>query len=292
MRSKDLRAGIVLFLPLLTYFLFLFVYPLLTLFQSAFTNVAGSLTLNNFSKMITDPVLVVSLKNTLYYFLGSVALQYSVGFGVALLLYGYAGKLKTLFRTIIYLPLMVSPVLIALMWLMILNPSFGPMDYFLRLLGLPAYNWLGSTSLAMPSVILANGWEYAPFVFMILYGGLLMVPQHLYDAASVDGMSRFQAFRYITLPSIRPYVIIAFILNSIGILQGFAMVYVLTSGGPGYATYILSYYIYQVGFSFFDKHYAAALSLLFLLIMVIFVVVMLTFTGAEKYLGLKRTEEG
>ena len=274
--------------PIIVYFAAFFIYPLFNLFQNAFTSDAGSFTLSNFQSMLSDPILGVSLSNTAYYFVGSVTLEYSVGFMVAVLLYSYVGRLKTIFRTIIFLPLMVSPVVIGLMWQMILNKDWGPLDYLLSPFGLGQMNWLGSQSLAMPSLILANTWEYSPFVFLIIYAGLQTVPPQLYEAASVDGLSRFQTFRFITLPSIRPSIVVAFLLNSIGVLKGFDLIYVLTNGGPGFSTYILSFYTYVVGFSFFETHYAAAIALLFLAIIGTFVFLMLKFTSVEEHLGLGR----
>jgi len=285
-RGQALRVGLVLASPIVVYFVAFFIYPLFSLFQNAFTSNAGSFTLANFQQMLSDPILSVSLRNTLYYFAGSVTLEYSVGFVVAVILYSYAGRLKTVFRTIIFLPLMVSPVVIGLMWQMILNKNWGPLDYLLSPFGLGQVNWLGSQSLAMPSLILANTWEYSPFVFLIIYAGLQTVPPQLYEAASVDGLSRFQTFRFITLPSIRPSIIVAFLLNSIGVLKGFDLIYVLTNGGPGFSTYILSFYTYVVGFSFFEPHYAAAIALLFLAIIGTFVFLMLKFTSVEEHLGL------
>jgi len=241
--------------------------------------------------MLTDSLLKTSLINTAYYFSGSVIVEYSIGFGVAVLLYNYTGRLRSVFRTAIFLPLMASPVVIGLMWLLILNANYGPLDYFLGFFGVPPLDWLGSQTLGMPSLIMANGWEYSPFVFLIIYAGLQTVPQQLYEAASVDGLTRLQTFRYITLPSIRPSIVVAFLLNAIGVLKGFDLVYVLTNGGPGYATYILSFYTYVVGFSFFEPHYASALALLFLLMIGAFVFIMLKFTAVEDYLGLKRVKE-
>lgn len=290
-RGQALKVGLVLASPIIVYFVAFFGFPLFTLFQDALTSSSGAFTLANFQRMLSDPLLSVSLSNTAYYFVGSVALEYSVGFGVAVLLYTYSGRLRSIFRTIIFLPLMVSPVVIGLMWLMILNVNYGPLDYLLAPLGLGGTNWLGSQSLAMPSLILANTWEYSPFVFLIIYAGLQTVPPQLYEAAGVDGLSRFQTFRFITLPSIRPAVVVAFLLNSIGVLKGFDLVYVLTNGGPGFSTYILSFYTYVVGFSFFQPNYAAALSLLFLAIIGAFVFLMLRFTAVEEYLGLRRGKE-
>lgn len=287
-RKQATKIGLVLASPLLIYFLIFFVYPIFLLFKYAFTDTSGVLSLNNFVAMTRDPILYSSLVNTLYYFVGSVAVQFSGGFAAAIMLNSYTGRLKNTFRMIMYIPLTISPIVIALMWLLIFNPSYGPIDYILR----SPVNWLGSLNLAMPTIIVANGWEYIPFVFLIIYAGLQSVPRQYYEAASIDGMNRLQTFRYITMPSIRPIMIIAFLLNSIGILQGFTLVYVLTNGGPGFSTYILSFYIYKVAFSYFNMHYAAALSLLFIFIIAAFVYAMLKLTSVEKYLGLRHESAG
>ena len=289
--NKSLKVGLVLALPIIVYFLVFFIYPLVLLFEEAFTTSGGVFTLANFQKMLTDPVLQTTLQNTFFYFVGSLGLEFSVGFGVAVLLYNYVGRLKTLFRTLIFIPLMVSPVVIGLMWVLLLNNQYGPIDYFIGLVGLHPLNFLGSLSLALPSIVVANGWEYSPFVFLIIYAGLQTVPQQLYEAAAVDGMSRFQAFRYVTLPSIRGVMLVAFLLDAIGVLKGFDLIYVVTSGGPGYSTYILSFYAYKEAFVYFQTNYAAALSLLFLAIIAAFVTMVLKFTPVEEYLGIRRGKE-
>ena len=289
--SKTLRVGLVLALPIIVYFLIFFIYPIALLFDEAFTTAGGVLTLANFQRMLNDPVLQTSLQNTFFYFIGSLGLEFFVGFGVAVLLYNYVGRLKALFRTLIFIPLMVSPVVIGLVWVLLLNNQYGPIDYFLRVLGLPSMNFLGSLSLALPSIIVANGWEYSPFVFLIIYAGLITVPQQLYEAAAVDGMSRFQAFRYVTFPSIRGVMLVAFLLDAIGVLKGFDLIYVITSGGPGYSTYLLSFYAYKEAFVYFQTNYAAALSLLFLAIIAAFLTMVLKFTPVEEYLGIRRAKQ-
>ncbi len=289
--SKASEVGLILALPIIIYFFIFFIYPIAILFQEAFTTTGNAISLANFQRMLTDTVLRTTLQNTFLYFVGSLGIEYGVGFGVAVLLYNYMGRLRTLFRAIIFIPLMISPVVIGLMWALILNSQYGPIDYFIRLLGLHSVNFLSSLSLALPSITVANGWEYSPFVFLIIYAGLQTIPQQLYDAASVDGLSRFQTFRYITLPSIRAMMLVAFLLDAIGVLKGFDLVYVLTNGGPGYSTYILSFYAYKVGFVYFEQHYSAALSLLFLAIIVVFVAAVLKFTSVEEYLGIRRGKE-
>ena len=289
--NRALKVGLVLALPIIVYFFVFFIYPLALLFEDAFTSAGGAFTLANFQKMPADPVLLTTLQNTVFYFIGSLGLELFVGFGVAVLLYNYLGRLKTLFRTVIFIPLMVSPVVIGLMWVLLLNNEYGPVDYFIRLLGLHPLNFLGSLSLALPSIIVANGWEFSPFVLLIIYAGLQTAPQQLYDAAAVDGMSRFQAFRYVTLPSIRGVMLVAFLLDAIGVLKGFDLIYVITSGGPGYSTYILSFYAYKEAFVYFQTNYAAALSLLFLATIAVFVAMVLKFTPVEEYLGIRRGGE-
>ncbi len=283
-RNQVIKIGLVFAAPLIIYFLIFFIYPIYLLFKYSFTSASGAFSFINFENMIRDPILYDSLINTLYYFIGSVAVQFSAGFIAAVILNSYTGRLKNAFRSILYIPLTISPIVIALMWLIIFNPTYGPVDYMLDM----NLNWLGSMNLAMPTIILANAWEYIPFVFLIIYAGLQSVPKQYYEAASIDGMSRFQTFRYITLPSIRPIMIIAFLLNSIGILQGFTLVYVLTNGGPGFSTYILSFYIYKVAFTYFNLNYASALSLLFLVIIGIYVYAILKLSSVEKYLGIKK----
>ncbi len=283
-KNQAIKIGLAFAAPLIVYFLIFFIYPVYLLLKYSFTSPSGAFSLINFQNMIRDPILFDSLVNTLYYFVGSVAVQFSIGFIAAVVLNSYTGRLKNAFRSILYIPLTISPIVIALMWLIIFNPTYGPVDYMLHM----NLNWLGSINLAMPTIILANAWEYIPFVFLIIYAGLQSVPKQYYEAASIDGMSRFQTFRYITLPSIRPIMIIAFLLNSIGILQGFTLVYVLTNGGPGFSTYILSFYIYKVAFTYFNLNYASALSLLFLVIIGLYVYAILKLTSVEKYLGIKK----
>lgn len=290
--DENKKIGLFFVIPLIVYFIIFFIYPIYVLISYAFTSPGGSFTLSNFAAMPKDFILKISLINTLYYYVGSTVLQFGAGFLLAVLLNAYSGRLKSFFKGALFVPLTVSPVVIGLIWILILNPTYGPVDYILRTLGIirSPVNWLGSTELAMPSIIIANGWEYIPFVFLIIYAGLQTIPKQLYEAAEIDGMSHLQTFRYITLPLIRPIMLVAFLLNSIGILQGFALVYEVTSGGPGYSTYILSYYIYQVGFAFFHMHYAAALAILFLIIVGAYVFLILRLTSVEKYLGLRSYE--
>jgi len=231
------------------------------------------------------------LPTTFYYFIGSLGLEFLVGLGVALLVYSYTGRLRGVVRTLILLPLAMSPVVVALMWMLMFDLNYGPINYFLGLLGVPAQNWLGNTSLSLPSLIITNAWEFSPFIFLVVYAGLQMIPVELHEAANVDGLGRFQTFRYVTLPSIRASIVVALTLDAIGVLKGFDLVYVLTNGGPGYSTSVLSFYIYEVGFSFLQAHYAAALSLLYLAIIIAFVAAVIKFTSLEDYLGLKKMVE-
>jgi multiple sugar transport system permease protein len=289
--NEDSWASTLFLFPLIIVFAVFFAYPLLDLIFLSFTSQAGSFTIAQWGYLLHDPFLIPILWNTLYYFLGSVLAQYGFGFIVAILLYNYTGKLKGFFNIAFFVPLMVSPVASSLMWALIFDQHYGPLNYFLQLLGGPALNWLGSTQLAMPSLFIVNMWEFSPYAFVLIYAGLQLVPTTLYEAGEIDGMTGFQKFIHITVPQIKGPLLAAFVLDAISILKGFDLVYVLTSGGPGISTSILSFYVYQVAFSFLKQHYAAVLSLLLLIIISAFLVFMFKFTSVEEHLGLKGDDD-
>jgi multiple sugar transport system permease protein len=288
MNFTDRHAWFFLVLPALAYFLAFFAYPVYDLFYNSLTSAAGSLTPGNFAFMLRDPYLPTILQVTLLFVLGTVALQMAVGVGFALLMNAMTSKLRGVAQMVAILPLMIPPVVTALMWLLLFNQDYGPLNYFLSLLGLTGPDWLASPNYALLAVMLTEVWRYSPFVFLIVYAGLRSIPTQLYEAAVIDGPSPIQLFRYVTFPMLRSSLTVALILDTIGALKGFDIIYVLTNGGPGLATTILSMYIYTVGFVFNYPHYAASLSILFLAIVLAFVGVMLKFTGLEEYLGLKR----
>jgi len=282
------KTWFFLLLPAIAYFLLFFAYPLYNLFYNSLTAQSGSITSQNFSYLLKDPYLPTVLWVTLLYVIGAVGLEMLAGISLAIVAQNLTNKVRGALQIITILPLMVPPVIVGLMFLLLYDTNYGPIDFFLRSLGLPALNWLGSTNLALLSVILADVWRYSPFVFLIIFAALQSVPSHLYEAAMLEGPSRWQMFRLVTLPMIRPALVVALLLDTIGVLKGFDLIYVLEGGGPGLATTVLSYYIYIWGFVYNNPHIAAALSILFLAIVLIIVGATIKFTKIEEYLGLKR----
>ncbi|MEM0117248.1 MAG: sugar ABC transporter permease [Conexivisphaerales archaeon] len=284
------KTWFFLLLPAIAYFLLFFAYPLYNLFYNSLTSQSGSLTGQNFSYLLKDPYLPTVLWVTLLYVIGAVGLEMLAGISLAIVAQSLTSRVRGALQIIAILPLMVPPVIAGLMFLLLYDTNYGPIDFFLRSLGLPALNWLGSTNLALLSVVLADVWRYSPFVFLIIFAALQSVPPHLYEAAMLEGPSRWQMFRHVTLPMIRPALVVALLLDTIGVLKGFDLIYVLEGGGPGLATTVLSYYIYIWGFVYNNPHVAAALSILFLAIVLAIVAVTIKFTRIEEYLGLKKNK--
>jgi multiple sugar transport system permease protein len=192
---------------------------------------------------------------------------------VALLLHQITGKIIGFLRTTLIIPTIMTPVVVGLIWRLMYNPDMGMLNYFLALFGFPTVNWTGMPGTALPSVIIADIWEWTPFMALIMLAGLQALPQEPFEAALVDGASAWQSFRYITLPFLAPTMLVAFLIRLMDAFKTFDLVFVLTQGGPGMSTEILNYYTYRYGFKFFHLGYASALS--WLLVVVITIISMI-----------------
>jgi len=226
-----------------------------TLFGGKFAGLA------NYSVLLTDPDFIASLLLTLGYTAATVAAELALGLGVALLL-DLDLPLIGFFRTTLIVPMMMTPIVAALCWKLLLDPDHGIIDYFL---GRPII-WLGQPWLALISVGIASVWQNAPFVTILSLAGLRSLPHEPLEAASIDGASRLQSFWHITLPLLRPYLLVALLLRTIFEFRAFDNVYVMTGGGPANATLLLSVYTYQASFVQFDLSLGAAASWMMLLI--------------------------
>ena len=199
----------------------------------------------------------------------AVLLEFVLGLGLALLL---SRKLvgKRILTTLLVMPVMISPVVAALMWRMLYHEKYGAINAIVRLLGFGnGPSWLGSPSLAPFSVVLVDAWQWTPLFMMILLAGLQSIPIEPHESALVDGASRPQVFWYITLPMLKLSIIAALLIRLVDVIKLFDTVFILTSGGPGSSTETVSYYVYLVGFRFFRVGYAASLSYLLLAIVVV-----------------------
>jgi multiple sugar transport system permease protein len=207
-----------------------------------------------------------SLKISLFFMIFVVTIEFWLGLLVALLFHRRI-RGKRLWMSFLIIPMVITPSIISLIWKLMLNTEYGVLNYFMNLLGFPKINWLGHEN-ALWSVMLVDIWEYMPFMALILYAGLQSLPQEPYEAVLVDGASPLQAFRYLTLPLLRPVILIAILLRAIDALKIFDIVYGLTQGGPGNATELMSLHIYRLGFrhtNWIGRASANAILLLFVI---------------------------
>ncbi|MBI2081766.1 MAG: sugar ABC transporter permease [candidate division NC10 bacterium] len=244
----------------------------------------GFIGLGNYGRLLRDEVFWLTLWNSFVWVGGSVSLQFLGGFAAALLLHqGFRGR--ALIRTVTLLPWIIPGVVVALVWEWLYQPNYGVINDLLLRLGLLTERvaWLSDPALAMPAVIATNVWRGVPFFAIMLLAGLQAIPDELYEAARVDGASVAHRFWHITLPLLRPIIVVATATRIVWTFNYADLIFVMTSGGPANATQITSTYTLLQAYSDLDFGYAATLSVVLLLIM-------LGFTSA--YLRVTRGIEG
>ena len=246
-------------------------YPTLFLLKACFYRVdlAGNqgrfVGLAHFQRLFQDPLLGKAVLNTAVLTVSSVGLELLLGLALALAVHHAVG-FKAGLRSILLLPMVLSPIVVAVAFRLLYDTSFGVVNGFLNYFHVPLIPWLSSPHLALGSVIIVDLWEWTPFVFLILLAGLTGLPHEPYEAAEIDGATAWQQFRDITLPLLRPAILVAVLLRAMDCLRLFDSVYILTRGGPGNATETISYFIYRTAFENFDLGYAAAVSFVVLAI--------------------------
>jgi len=217
--------------------------------------------MTNYLSLWEDPVFINSLTLTLGYTAVTVLAELALGLGVALLL-DLDLPLIAFFRTALIVPMMMTPIVAALCWKLLLDPDHGIIDYILG----HSIIWLGEPWLALVSVAFTSVWQNAPFVSILALAGLRSLPHEPLEAASIDGANGWQRFWHVKLPLLRPYLMVALLLRAIFEFRAFDNVYVMTGGGPANATLLLSVYTYQASFVQFDLSLGAAASWIMLVI--------------------------
>ena len=266
-RRSDKSLAILLLAPTISVLLGLTVYPLIYSIQVSFQTESGTFTFANFSRLVSDQFFLSALTHTFVYAVAALTIEFLLGLALALLLHG-AIRGRNWFRALLLVPLMLPPVVVGVIWRLMLNSNFGALNGTLKRFGIStdSLTWTASPKLAMVSVIVADVWQWTPFMFLILLAGLQAIPQEPYEAALVDGSTAWQTFRYVTLPLLKPAILIALLLRTIDLLRVFDHIFILTEGGPGFATETLSLYIYRTAFRFSNFGYAAAMSFVLLLL--------------------------
>ncbi|MDR2320084.1 MAG: sugar ABC transporter permease [Microbacterium sp.] len=274
MRRRSILVGWSFILPNFLGFALFTLVPVLAAFVLAFMNwdaynpptFAG---IKNFARLFGDQNFHVALGNTLLYAIGHVPLTLVCALGLAILL---NQKLRGIafFRVAIFFPYITSLVAIAIVWNMLFDPVNGPINQFLHLLGIAnPPGWTSSTGWALPAVIITSVWRDMGYYMVLFLAGLQAIPQEYYEAAAMDGAGRWRTFWNITLPSLRPTTFLVLVLLSVSSFKVFDLIFVMTGGGPGRATLVLSQLIYQDGILNGQFGYSSAISLVLFLIVLL-----------------------
>lgn len=230
----------------------------------------------NYRSLLTDDLFWKSFYNTIYFTIGTVPVGIVISLLLALLI---DRKLKgiAIFRTVFFLPVVVSTVAAGILWGWLFNSQCGLINYYLGDIGLLTPNWLADTAWAMPAVIIMTLWKTVGYNMVIFLAGLQDVPEELYEAASIDGANWWVKLRHITLPCISPTTLFVIIMSLINSFQVFDQTYIMTKGGPAHSTMTLVYYVYENGFKWFKMGYASAVSYAFLLIILVLTLLQLKY---------------
>jgi len=240
--------------------------------------------LGAFAVALRDRYFWNALTNTSVYTVTSVTLHVVIGFGLALLLNRPGLRGRRFFRILFMIPWTISFVVTSEMWRWILNTDSGILNALLREVGLinQDFSWLGSATLAMPAAMAVNVWRGYPFAMVMLYAGLQLIPLDQLEAARVDGVSRAQEFFYVVLPNLRPVLFVVTVLDFIWVFIQFDLIQVLTVGGPGRTTELLSNLIYRQAYEYYDFGMASAIAVLMLLVTLAFSVAYVRLSSAER----------
>lgn len=276
MRKRILSSGreralpFLLVAPTLAVLVALSIYPLIYSVKVSLQAESGEglrWTLQNFARLFKDDFFLSALAHTLVYATIALTFEFLLGLGLAVLL-NRKMRGRSFFRAALLVPMMLPSVVVGVVWRLMLNPNFGAINGTLQGFGAntESLTWTASPTLAFASVILVDIWQWTPFIFLILLAGLQAIPEEPYEAALIDGSSAWQTFQYVTLPLLKPAILIALLLRTMDLLRVFDQIFILTEGGPGSATETISLYIYRTAFRFGDFGYAAAMSFVLLLL--------------------------
>jgi multiple sugar transport system permease protein len=270
---RERLMSLLFMAPAVLFLLFTSVYPLLYSLRLSFYSwnmtVPNSrpvwIGLDNYTHLFRDANFLASVRVTLIFVVASVTVEFLLGMALALLATSSL-RAMGLIRTVLLIPLMMTPVVVGVLWRTLYHTTYGAVNFFLNLVGIASQPFVGDPKQALASVIVVEIWQQLPVVVFILAAGIQSLPVDLYKAARVDGASAWQIFREITLPLLRPVILVVLLLRIMDAFRVFDIIWTLTFGGPGRTTEVLSMLIYKTGLQFFQIGQASAMSWLFLLV--------------------------
>lgn len=271
--------------PSLFFVVLMMIFPLGYTIRNSMTNwtltakaPTAFIGLRNYVQMFTeDPRFLQSIVRTFTFTIGSLIFQMIIGVGAGILIDSKDYRGRKIVNSILLLPMMATPVAVAMVWLLILEPTTGVANYLLKQIGLPVSKFLSGTNTVIPTFILIDTWEWAPLITLITLAGLASLPHDPFESAKVDGASVWQMIWHITLPMLLPTISVGALLRFIDCFKTFDIIYTMTTGGPGYASETINIYTYQNAFYYFKFGYASSMLVIFFAI-VLGTVLLVTYT--------------
>jgi len=271
----DRRFGLILTAPTVLIIILIILFPIsfaivssffdYTLLNKSFNNFVG---LENYFNTLRNERLINSISVTVLFVVLVVLFEFLIGFFIALLL-NSINRFKSVYYFILLLPLLINPVVVGLIWRMFLHPQLGILNFLLGLIGIDPVNWLGDPDMAFITIIFVDIWHQVSFMIILLLAGLSAIPKEPYEAARSDGASILDCFFHITLPFMRPVILVTILIRMIFAIKTYDLIYIMTKGGPGDSTDLISYYIYRSAFISLNLGEAAAMSSILVLIIII-----------------------
>lgn len=269
-------------------FVLLFLFSVIPFFQGIYYSLTDYpilesptfIGLQNFVSLARDPLFAASFTNTLVYMSATVVLRVVIGLALAVALNSRL-RGRVFFRAIFYLPVIAPLVTVSVVWRIIFDTYSGVLNAGLDVFGIAPIPWLTSTQWAMPAIIIMSVWKTFGWNIVIFLAGLQSIPTILHEAAAIDGATRWRTFFHVTLPLLRPTILLAVVTSTINSSQVFDQVYVMTRGGPGYSTMTLGQMVYTAAFQDYEMGYASAVSVVLLIITLILTLIQFRFLGKE-----------
>jgi multiple sugar transport system permease protein len=264
------RSYRLLTLPALIVIAAVIVFPwIFTVYMSAFDWKIGSVAhfvgLANYTGLFTNQRFLEAVVHTFYFTALAVVFPLLLGLAAALIFHRkFRGR--GFLRAIFTMPMMATPVAVALVWTMMFHPQQGVLNFLLTSVGLPPSLWVYSPTFVIPSLVLVEIWHWTPLVMLIVLGGLAALPTEPYESARLDGATEWQLFRHITLPLVAPFLVVAAVIRTIDAVKAFDTIYVISQGGPGTASETINLYLYLQAFAFYNVGNASAVVVVFFVI--------------------------
>jgi len=262
-------------LPALVFVILFIYYPIIQNFiyslyrWSSFSEVKVFVGFDYYKRLLSDPIFYIALKNNALYAIISIVFQVGVGMILAAVLEEkIMRRYQTFFRTVYFMPSVISITVVGLLFQLVYNPNIGLLNAFLKVVGLETltHDWLGRSDTAMFAIIATSQWQYIGYIMLLFLVAIQKIPEELYESAMIDGANAIQKFIHVTIPQIKETILVTSIITIIGAFKVFDEVYVMTAGGPGRSTEVLASYMYRAGFRNDEMGYAATIATVIFLI--------------------------